>query len=81
MTRPVVTAPSAGIRRRASVTRAERIFTTWTGVALVKRLRRARRRLRCIRKGHRWVRRMDEAGGSYAVCLRCGRVRRGPGGA
>lgn len=35
--------------------------------------RKLRRRVRCVRRGHYWIRRMDSAGNVETVCGRCGR--------
>jgi len=46
----------------------------------VSRIRAVRRRVRCVRKGHYWLQRLDSHGEVALFCRRCGRRGHHPGG-
>jgi hypothetical protein len=41
---------------------------------VVSRVRSVRRRVRCMRKGHYWLQRMDTHAHVEVFCRRCGRI-------
>ena len=45
----------------------------------MSRIRAVRRRVRCVRKGHYWLQRLDSHGEVALFCRRCGRRGLHPG--